>query len=1049
VNKTFSKTIFREITRGFSRCVAIFIVAALGVAFLFSFLTVEPTMKTSIDHYFDRTNLMDITIKASLGLSAADVEALRALPQVEYALPAYCSDALMSRSQGETLTARIYGLPLAQINSPHFVNRMDLLEGVFPIQENECLVQQGGGGFEHIAPGTTLRLVDAGNVYRVTEYKVTGVVKSPLYIFTERESSTVGSGWLDTVIYVYESAYAPSAYTDCFITLKTARDLTAFTGAYQNQVDRALTHIRSLGIQRAAPRKQEALEEIRRAAIESVASAESELRDTELVMEQELIAARIALDTEREEIIAGEAWLADAEQRFVEARAQFTLEQEQTAARFWVEEARLRSSEADITSARARLEASKQDLDNMQADIEKTRNSWLRMLFSNARREVAEYDARLATYNNGVAAVETNEAELVKNRQVLADARKAAEAELAKTLEELDTTELEIISTRWRLADARLRLGEGEAEYERRVQEVETHRRSASAAIAAARQNVASTPSDVQPEWTVLDRNSNAGYADYRTNMERLDTVAKAFPVLFLLIVALVSFATMTCMVDEERVRIGILRTMGYAKCTILAKYLIHCGISGVVGSVVGMIGGFWGLPLLVYNTFALVYRLPPFIADFNWLFGFIACGLVLVSIVGAAVCACCYVLWEKPALLMLPRPQKGGTRVFLEYLPVWKRLKLVHRVMTRNLICYKGRFFMSIIGAAASAALMLVGFGLRDSMVPSAHTQFEDIFIYNMQLGLSDGSNGTNVIPELFSMFNDWTFLHNEPGAIIVGSEQVNTILITPKDVRRFPAFINLRSRLTKRGISFTDDSVVLTESAAVALRLKVGDRFTLENNAGVRATLTLTGITEHYVGVSCYLGPTAYTSGFGVPAYETVWVQTGSLKPAEQDALVQRLLASGVVMSVEFTSHIQELYKRLLGSVGVVAGLLIAAASVLVALVLYSLTRVHIGERTREIAFLRVLGFHYEEAARYLFWEIALLSIVGTALGLVLGVFFHRFIISVTENIDLMFGHHISPFSFVFSTLIMLVLSAIVAVFMLKKSRVINIAASMNPRV
>jgi putative ABC transport system permease protein len=1040
VKRTFGKTVFRESKRYVSRCVVIFVVVALGAAFLSGFLAATPDMKTSIDRYFDRVNMMDIAIKASLGLSANDIEALRSLSEVEYVLPAYVTDALMSQSRNETLAVRIYGLPLEQINSPRFVNRLELIEGAFPVQENECLVQQGGGSFEHIALGTRLRIVDESYIYRVTEYKVTGVVKSPLYISTGRESSAVGSGWLNTAIYVYESAYMLSAYTDCYITLKNTGGLTTFTDAYQTRVDQALARIEALGIQRAEPRKQEFLDETRRIAGESAATAEAELREVELAAEQELSAARIALDMAREEIATGEIQLADAEQQLAEGRAQFTREQEQITALFWEQEARLRSGEADIASARAKLEVSKQELDNVQADIEKTRNSWLRMLFPSARQNVSEYDARLATYNAGMAAVETNEAELTKSRRALAEAREAAEAELTKTREELDTAELEIISKRWRLANARLRLAEDEAEYERRSQESAERLRTSGAEIAAARRDATNIQFDVQPEWDVLDRKSNEGCANYRTNVEKIDTVAKAFPLFFLLIVALVTFAAMSRIVEEERIQIGVLKALGYQKWTILVRYLIYCGISGAAGSVVGMFSGFWALPLLIYKAFAMVYQMPPFIAGFNWAYGLMACGLALVSVAGAAICACCRALWEKPALLMLPRSPKAGKRVFLEYLPIWKRLKFTHKLTARNLIRHKRHLFMSITGIAACTALMLAGFGLHDSMAGIARTQFEDIFIYNLQLSLSDESDKTNMIPELLSAFSDWTFMRNESGAIIAGSERINALLITPKNASSFPDFINLRSRLMKMAIPFTDDSVILTESAAAALRLKLGDRFTLENSAGVRAALTLTGITENYVGVHCYLGPAAYERGFGVPEYKSIWVHTGPLKSAEQDALAQRLLANSAVMSVEFTSHTQEQYKRLLGSIGFVATILIAAAGALAALVLYSLTNIQITERTREIATLRVLGFHHEEVAAYIFREIAILSIVGMALGLVLGVFLHRFIISAAENTDLMFGRYISPLSFIFSAFIMLAVSAIVARFMLKKLRALK---------
>jgi putative ABC transport system permease protein len=397
----------------------------------------------------------------------------------------------------------------------------------------------------------------------------------------------------------------------------------------------------------------------------------------------------------------------------------------------------------------------------------------------------------------------------------------------------------------------------------------------------------------------------------------------------------------------------------------------------------------------------------------------------------------------------MLPRPPRAGKRIFLEYIPfIWRTLKFTQKVTARNLLRQKRHFFMTITGIAGCTALMVAGFGLRDSLVDIAGTQFDEILKYDLQLLLTSTSNENvnEATQNQLSAFTNWGEFHTEAGAIITNEKRINAAIITPENTESFSLFINLRSRRTKQPVPFSADSVILTEKVAVDLGLAPGSRFTLENAAGIRATFTLSGITENYVGVNCYIGKAAYEHAFGPPLFKTIWVRTGLSKQSEQDALAAQFLSDSAIMSAEFTAQVQASFKRLLNSIGFVVIVLIAAAGALAVIVLYNLTNINIGERTREIATLRVLGFHQEEVAAYIFREITILSIVGAIVGLALGVPLHRFIIGVAENTDLMFGRRIGIIGFVASAVMTMIFSAAINWFMLKKIRGIDMATSMK---
>jgi putative ABC transport system permease protein len=429
----------------------------------------------------------------------------------------------------------------------------------------------------------------------------------------------------------------------------------------------------------------------------------------------------------------------------------------------------------------------------------------------------------------------------------------------------------------------------------------------------------------------------------------------------------------------------------------------------------------------------------------------------------GATLYSCYSFLWEKPASLMRPRPPRAGKRIFLESLPfIWRHMKFTYKVTARNLIRYKKHFFMTVIGIAGCTALVVTGFGLRDSLVNIARTQFQDIFKYDLRIELDEKGigageeilrtymnaatlrSGGSFPPEAGPVYTELSITN---GYIIKGDERISASVVIPDNPETLGDYISLRNRRTGKVPDCTDGSALLTEKLAAVLGLSPGDRFILENAGGRRGELTLTGITENYVGNYLYLGAASYGDVFGeTPAYSTLLVKTGVNDPAIQDGIITGILESDLVTGAEFTSQIQRAYNNLLVSISFVVLVLIAAAGGLAMIVLYNLTYININERSRELATLRVLGFHQNEAASYIFREISVLSIVGAAAGLLLGIPLHRFIIGVAENTDLMFGRKIAPLSFVFSALITLVFSVLVDLLMMKKIRGIKMAESMK---
>ena len=1049
--KTYGKIIIREIQSSKGRFLAIFAIIALGVGFLSGLMATTSAMELSVDRYFRSSKAMDIFIKGTAGLTRSDADAIMMLPEVEALQAAYVLDAMIETGDDEILVGRIYGLPLERNDS--LINRMELKEGRMPLRDDECLVQEGGGSMRFLKPGATIRIIEAStdgkmpDPYLIKNFTVTGVVGSPLFLSMEREPSMMGNGRLGTVIYINNRCYDMESYTDFFITLKGTENLRAFTEPYHDFVRDAAEKIKVIAESRSQIRRMD-IEIIAREWTEKLLrEAYEELASGRVLAEQELAAARRALDDGWRQLEAGEQQVRDGEAELTAGRARLAAEERRAAEEFRNAEIQIAQGSAELSDARQILSDSKAKLDAAQSRVERARRNWFFRLLSFGG--VAQYDQGLLDYQEGLNLVEENELELLRGRRELDEGRIAAEREFRRAWTDIAAAEIELENGRAETAQARQVLVAGEAELVRQRITAEEQIREVEQELEEGRR-MAEEHIIPMPEWYVLDRNANVGYVNFKMNASKITDISKIFPVFFMLVVALVSLTTMTRMVEEERLRIGTLKALGYQKRIIALKYLVYCGLTGIFGSLAGMALGFRLLPAVIYQAFGTMFHLPPVVTEFNWSLGLFTSALIIGSTMAATIVACYNSMQEKPSALMRPRAPKPGKRILLEYIPfIWKPLKFTYKVSARNLIRYKKHFFMTITGIAGCTALILAGFGLRNSLVDIAHTQYQEILRYDLKIELHKQAEWDEVL-EKFLMNNTngrWVTVHTENMHMISGNDRIPISIITPRSGGNLGDYITLRDRKKARPLDFWEHSVILTEKLGEISGLKTGDMMILEDAHGQRRELVLSGFTENYVGAYCYIGHEAFVEIFGTPfEYQTLLVRTEVWDLQAQDDILTEILDSTAVQGAEFTSQIQRSYNNLLLSISFVVILLTAAAGGLAMIVLYNLTNININERSRELATLRVLGFHRDEAAFYIFREITILSILGAAAGLFLGVPLHRFIISVAENPDLMFGRTIAPMSFVISALTTIGFSILVDFLMLKKISGIKMAESMK---
>ncbi len=677
----------------------------------------------------------------------------------------------------------------------------------------------------------------------------------------------------------------------------------------------------------------------------------------------------------------------------------------------------------EIRDAKAELEDAKLEIEDGEKEI------------SDARKEL---DNGWTEYYDGINKVDEAEETLKKETADAERKIRDAEEELSEGQNDYE--------------EGLVELADGEAEYLEAKSDAEKELADAAKEITDAEEDVAEVE---LPEWYVLDRNSNISYVSFSMNADKVGAIATVFPVFFYLVAALVTLTTMTRMVEKERTQIGSLKALGYTKGIIISKYLIYCGLASISGCIFGLLLGFNVLPNVVWMAYGMMYRLPSLNAAFMWEYAVSSSVIAVLCTMAATINACYHTLKEKPASLMLPKAPKVGKRILLERITfIWSRMKFSYKATARNIFRYKKHFFMTVIGIAGCTALMVAGFGISDSIKDVAHTQFENIIRYQLQIDLDTEKEYDDTLTGFLnntSKVTDYTEVYIAEGTVEHNEESFQVSIISPKEGSALKGFIDLRDRKTGEAIEFNNDSVILAEKLADSLNLKAGDTITLENDDGKFAELVITDLCENYVGSYIYLTQSSYADYIGGEYFggdltaNTILVKS-QLSEASQDDAISEVLLSEAVSSAEFISQTQKPYTNLLSSIGFIVIVLVIAAGALAVIVLYNLINININERNTELATLKVLGYHNSEVAGYVFRETIILSIVGTLVGLFLGTILHRFIVAVAENYNLMFGRQISAQSFLFSAAATLFFSLAVDLIMYKKLKRIEMVDSMK---
>ena len=701
---------------------------------------------------------------------------------------------------------------------------------------------------------------------------------------------------------------------------------------------------------------------------------------------------------------------------------------------------KLADAEKTLTDGEEELEQGKKDLEDGKKQLSEARTQ-----LDEQKTALDEQEEQLKTaeaqFGGSTPEIEAGKTKIAEAREQLSEGEK-----------ELETKESELAKAEETIKENETKLADGRKDYEEAKKEAEDK-------IAEGEDKIADAEADLAalefPAWTVSDRNDMTDYSGYADNANQMKSLGAVFPVLFFLVAALISLTTMTRMVEEERTQIGTLKALGYSKSSIAGKYVFYALLATVGGSVLGVLAGEKIFPYVIIDAYRIMYQhMDGMVLDYQLDHALVASLVALFCTMAGTLSACGKELASTPAVLMRPPAPKEGKRVFLERIGfIWKHLSFSWKSTVRNLFRYKKRLFMTVFGIGGCMALLLVGFGLRDSIMDVVLLQYGEIQLYDGMLVLNEDASDAEVealkkdlssrsdVEESMDVYMKKHAAKGENGTCEV-------YLMMPEKLENFSDFIHTRNRITKEAYTLGDEGIILAEKTAKMLGVKNGGSITVESTEGKEVEVPVAEICENYMQNFAYISPGLYEKLFGsVPeANNILFKGTDSSDEAAIEKTGQELLKNKAALSVTYIGTLAERLNSMLGSLDVVIVVLIISAGMLAFVVLYNLNNININERKRELATLKVLGFFDGEVSSYVFRENVLLTVFGCILGVVLGSALHRYVITTVEIESYMFGRIIKIPSYLLAIALTFGFSFLVNLLMHFKLKKIDMVESLK---
>ncbi|MGO5282657.1 FtsX-like permease family protein [Catenibacterium mitsuokai] len=962
------KTVFKNISQSKGRFFSIFMIIFLGAA-VFSGLRNTPyTMAASADAYLNSHNYADLTYIATLGFSDEDVAKVRKLKGVKKVVPCYQFDALFAHKDGKS-GVTVYS---QEKYEKSMLDRPELLKGRYPKKENECIIDVNLGKYNYKLGHT----IELSNDNGTKTYKIVGIVNDPRYISNvDRGTNTLGDGTNSGFVEVLnegarelglnkkvaELRNNDHLYTSLLVDVEGTEKYNMFTSDYDNLIETVNTRVKSM-----------LSEEMSDQYDQLTGDMQSQLDDAKKQYEEGYQEYKHNLDSFNSQISQGKIKLAEARIQFYEQKKIYLKKAAQVSNA--TQQAYNETKKID-QEIKVLHDSIKDTLRNIK-DKDSAQDAFTKIL--------NDLNENLNNFNNKLQGV----GQLLEGR-----------IQLEKAQSQLDEAEAEL-----NIQQSKLEVTENNAKVQLNAAKEQLD--AAKAQIDQAQQQLNRIPKGVLYSLT---KNENVGIVSYESYKQAIASIADVFPLIFFLVAALVSLTTMTRMIEEQRSYCGTLRALGYSKQDIIMQYIVYAFLATFFACILGILAGNQVFPRIIYFLFTyLMYGMnQSTVLVQKWSISLMT---VLISVgvtLLATLSVCLQELVSTPSVLMRPKAPKAGKRILMERMPfIWKRLNFNQKVTMRNLFRYKKRFWMSVIGIAGCTALIMLGFGVKNSVSDIIPSQYEEVYKYDALIKLNSNVEDTKKVENKIKLIEG---VHNLTGAyrqnvtVLGNSEDYYSTMVVYDNADEIKNFINFNDYKTKKKIILSDDGVVISQKLAEKLGVKKGENMTFSYD-NIKYTVKVSNIVQQYVSHQVYMSKTFYENLTGTKSSASILYVDMNTKKSNIKTLKNYLDHHNIGSMERLTASLDEFQQRM-SSLNIIVAILSGCAALLCFIVLYNLTNINIGERKGEIATIKVLGFRRKEYCDYIFRENIILSLIGASIGMFFGYFLHRFVVLTVEMDNMLF--------------------------------------------
>ena len=1106
MRSALNKDFIRDILKSKGRFLSIVAIVALGVAFFTGVKSSPIVMKTSSDKYYDKYNLMDIRLISTLGLTDKDVDDIKNIEGVEGVYPTYSIDVISIYNSTEKVL-KVHGLDLNKLNDKkNYINQLKLIKGRLPQKSGECVLEIPKIKALNYPIGSEISLSSGkddklSKSLSKSKYKVVGYVETPYYLSQEKGNSSIGGGVIEGAIMIPKSDFKMDTYTEMFLTVKSAKELDTYGDEYSNLVKTVTDKIENMKnklttrrynevVKKAEDKIQKQEDKLSKAK-KDFDKGKKEYEENKLKSENEIKEAENKILDASEQIEDGKAQLKNEKKRAFEqieegkiklANAETDLKNGQKKYQTALKKfnSNKKTAESEIKKAESDLEELSNQIDDLKNGNKLIEKQLQNEQLSEVERSELEnklnenlyiLSVMQQKYKDGTDKLESSKSELLLGEKKLKETKATLEASEKKIAnektklksseklaeEKFKKAEEELYQRENQIEEAKLELKENKAKLKTELNKAKKELQEAEEKIADGEEKIKDAKKQIKkiekPTLYILDRDSHQSFVEYEGCANSIDALAKIFPVFFFAVAALVCLTTMTRMVDEQRINIGTLKGLGYKTSQISKKYILYALIACITGSILGLAIGFSVFPTVIFFAYGMMYSIENIVYVFSIPIAIGITSLALIIITLSAYMACRKELKETPAILMRPKAPKSGKRILLERIPfIWNRFSFISKVTVRNIFRYKKRFLMTVLGIAGCTALILTGFGIKDSIEMILTGQYGTLFKYDMSLVIQSDMTDKQIYELRESLsntaeINKYEFFSYENGDIKVNNTTKEITIVVPENLKKMDKFIHLQDRKTQNPIELNNKGIVLTEKIARDLGVKAGDEIELINSDDKKVKIKVSNITENYISHYVYISPENYTKLFEKDLdFNRVIGILNNPSVKIEDKLSKKLFDIETIDGITFNTASKETFHNTIKNLNYVVLIMIISAGALAFVVLYNLTNVNISERIREIATIKVLGFYDKEVSAYIYRENIILTIIGTVVGLGLGTILHKFIMVTVEIQSMMFGRVIDMSSYFIAAVLTIVLSLFVNLAMFYKLRNVKMVESLK---